>query len=376
MGVQRFHDMDFCRAVFMYCGILFHCGLIYGSGQDWRVLSEQTSGVISLLSNFLHHFRMEAFYLVSGFFFLLIFNKQRPGFVKDRIARAMIPMLVIGLSLNFAMNALSINNQSYQVDWRYFVEGKWLAHLWFLGNLIVYFAIAAPLVKLWQSKSELSSSPSSLLHSAKGLFGCFCGLTLIALAGHYLASAFGFKTVIFINFGYLFYYGPFFLMGLIAFANRDAFYRLIKLSTLPFYLACYTLLQALCLLNPEWSEGVKHLLKQISHFPLMLAAFSFLCFIGQRSSKAIRFFSEASYTIYLFHQPLLIIFYYYLFQHIQLGAVTEYLLLVTLVFAVSSFIHLVIVNRFDSAKLLLNGVLMTKATPPSSSSSTRLAQGQ
>ena len=351
MTNQRFHDMDFCRAVFMYCGILFHCGLIYGAGQDWRVVSDQTSSILSLLSNFLHHFRMEAFYLVSGFFFLLIFEKGRSNFLNERILRALIPMLVVGFTLNFAMNMLS-NNRSYELGLDYFISGKWQAHLWFLGNLIIYFIVAYPLVKKQNSKSKEKIKIN--------LSSAMIMLLLFALVGHLVAKHWSFTTVVFVNFGYLFYYFAFFLMGVFAYQQTDEFYSLIDIKKLPTYLLVYVSLQAIVKLNPGWDGELQHIIKQISHFPLMLAAFSFLCFIGQKQNKYIRFLSDASYTIYLFHQPLLIVLYVFIFAHLQLGAVTEYILLITMVFVISSAIHVYLVQRYDLAKLLLNGVLPSK----------------
>lgn len=351
MNHTRFHDMDFCRAIFMYCGILFHCGLIYGSGQDWRVVSDQTSGLLGLLSNFLHHFRMEAFYLVSGFFYALIFAKGRANFLQERVTRALVPMLVVGFTLNFAMNYLS-DNRHYQFNLDYFISGKWQAHLWFLGNLIVYFVVSIGLIKKLTAL-DLKDKPQTLVRNILVLFA----LALIAQA---VSNALSFTTVLFVNFGYLFYFYAFFVMGLIAFIQREAFYQLVKVKWFLVYLSMYALLQGLCIVFSEWDPMVKAFIKQVSHLPLMLAAFAFLCFVGSRKSKFIRFISDASYTIYLFHQPLLIIFYVYLFAHIQLGAIYEYVLLVTLVLLVSSLIHIYIVERFKLAKFLLNG---TKATP-------------
>lgn len=348
MNKLRFHQLDFCRAVFMYCGLLFHCGLIYGSGHSWRVVSDETVAWLGLLSNFLHHFRMEAFYLVSGFFYLLIMQKQRPGFMQDRVYRALIPMLFIGLTLNIIMNKLSYN---HSFDWGidYILTGKWQAHLWFLGNLIIYFLVAQKL-----SKFLLKLKP------IKHLLGIFIALMMVALIGHFTAVYFGFGTVIFINFGYLFYYFPYFLMGVFAFHSKEAFFKLIELKFLPLYLAIYASAQILTKVNLGLIPEFLAVVKQAAHLPLMLAAFSLLCFIGQKQSSVVRFLSEASYTIYLLHQPLIIILHTYLFAHLQMGAVNEYLLMVIIVFFLSGTFHLLLVDKFPVLKMLFNGAVPAK----------------
>ena len=346
MNKQRFHQLDFCRAVFMYCGLLFHCGLIYGSGHSWRVLSDETVTWLGLLSNFLHHFRMEAFYLVSGFFYLLILQKGREKFLQDRILRALIPMLVVGLTLNVIMNRLSYNhNFNWGLD--YFLSGQWQAHLWFLGNLIVYFVAAKPLGTFLNNNQNSYSKYLPLV---------FFMLMLVALAGHLFAVNYELGTLIFINFGYLFYFFPFFVMGILAFHAKLSFFKFIQIKLFPIYFGIYALIQLLTKMDSGLNADVLAILKQASHFPLMLAAFSFLCFFGNKQSSIVRFLSEASYTIYLLHQPLIIILHTYLFAHIQLGAVNEYFLMITLVFMICGPFHMLLVEKFPILKLLLNGV--------------------
>lgn len=347
MNKDRFHGLDFCRAVLMTLGLFFHCGLIYGSGQDWRVVSDETMSVIKFIANFIHHFRMEAFYLVSGFFYLLILCKGRDSFLKDRLVRALIPMLVIGLTLNVMMNHLS-DNRTYDWGVNYFMNGKWLGHLWFLGNLIVYFMVSIPISKLIAKKAQRLSSAQ--FYIAIG------GLITVALIGNAAAKHFGWSTVLFINLGYLFYFYPFFLMGVLAYAAKKHFYSLISIRKLPFFLAAYAVMQGVAKIDVGLTLAQIDFIKQVSHFPLMVSAFSFLNFIGDRESRVIKLFSDASYTIYLLHQPLIILFYVAFFDSVSLGAMTEYLLLIVSVFAASLLFHLLVVEKSATAKLLLNGV--------------------
>lgn len=331
----------------MTLGLFFHCGLIYGSGQDWRVVSDETMSVIKFIANFIHHFRMEAFYLVSGFFYLLILCKGRDSFLKDRLVRALVPMLVIGLTLNVMMNLLSYN-RTYDWGVDYFINGKWLGHLWFLGNLIVYFMVSIPISKLIAEKTKTLSIAQFYL--------VIFGLISVALIGNAVAKHYEWSTVLFVNFGYLFYFYPFFLMGVVAYAAKNHFYTLISIKKMPFFLAAYAVMQGVAKIDIGLTLAQIDLIKQVSHFPLMVSTFSFLNFIGDRESRAIKLFSDASYTIYLLHQPLIILFYVAFFDSIRLGAMTEYLLLIASVFAASLLFHLLVVEKSATARLLVNGV--------------------
>lgn len=183
---------------------------------------------------------------------------------------------------------------------------------------------------------------------------------MIALVGHFTAVYFNLGTLVFINFGYLFYYFPYFLMGVFAFHSKEAFFKLIELKWLPLYLAIYACAQILTKINMGLNPEFLAVVKQAAHLPLMLAAFSFLCLIGQKQSSVIRFLSEASYTIYLLHQPLIIILHTYLFAHVQMGAVNEYLFMVVIVFFLSGTFHLLLVGKFPVLKMLFNGVIPAK----------------
>jgi len=349
---ERFHQMDFCRAVFMYCGLLFHCGLIYGSGHSWRVESDETIRLFFYLSNFLHHFRMEAFYVVGGFFYLLIYQKHRPNFLLEKLIRAAVPMIVVGVTLNIAMNHLSVN-QNYALNLDYLMTGKWLSHLWFLGNLIVYFVLALPICAYMHQMERFNGRAYFV--------GVLCMLLALAVSGQLMANYLELKSWLFINLNYLVYFFSYFLMGVVAFQYRTLFISMLHIKRLPLFFSCYVILQLATKLYSDMNDTLLEVIKLASHFPLMLAAFSLLCFLGRGESKWVRKFSDASYTIYLLHQPLLIFFYLGIFQWVQLGAVSEYLMLVFLVFGVSFYSHLYLVDNSVSLKFALNGVVPSQA---------------
>lgn len=214
---HRIHGLDFSRAIFMILGIFFHTALIYGESQTWRVTSNEILPIFNHVAEFIRSFRMEAFYIISGFFYLMVFEKGRPGFLKDRVFRALIPMIFCGFLINSAMNYYSYN-YSYNLGWKYFAKGQWMGHLWFLGNLIFYFIISLPLCKHIKLGKNLSRSHLLLL--------VYLIFPLIAWLAMTISKATYSGTVLFLTFKSLLYYYSYFILGLICYRNKEVFISL------------------------------------------------------------------------------------------------------------------------------------------------------
>ncbi|CNC17661.1 glucans biosynthesis protein [Yersinia similis] len=62
---------DAIRAYLMLLGIPFHLSLIYSS-HPWAINSHHPSLVFTLLNDFIHAFRMQVFFVISGYFWLFL----------------------------------------------------------------------------------------------------------------------------------------------------------------------------------------------------------------------------------------------------------------------------------------------------------------
>jgi glucan biosynthesis protein C len=349
---DRLHGLDFCRAVFMLLGLFYHAGLIYGGSDNWRVVSLEHFWLIKNVSEFIHIFRMEAFYVISGFFYLLVFSKGRKGFAKDRISRALIPMLFCGLSINTVMNYYSYN-QSY--DWQsfdYFLEGQWLGHLWFLGDLIIYFFISLPLCRL-----IIASKPIS---KRMFIFLFYFGVPFFAVIGLAIAHFTFYDIFLFVSFGKVFYYYSYFIFGCFCFRNKLVFLSLLnlKVSIISFLFFCF--LFSLIYFHVFELDIVNKVLEHISSGSLVLSIMGGLYVLGYKDSKWIRSFSDSSYTVYILHEPLITLSYVFVFKQVFLGSIREYILMVVGVFFVSYIFHNIFVRNNQFIKLLFNGVLYTR----------------
>ena len=355
---ERIHGLDFSRAILMILGVFFHAGLIFGGGNDWRVTSEQHSPIINGISETLTMFRMEAFYLISGFFYILILNKGKPNFLKDRFCRAFIPMVFCGVTLNTFMNLYSTN---YEFNWglEYIIKGQWMGHLWFLGNLVVYFFLSQPLCNVVARTKPINRV---ILLSLFFVVTPFVSLACLVITKYTYTG-----NILFISFSKLLYYYCYFVLGIICFQNRNIFISILSFRSclaallIVMSVAVLKYISAYYSVNPDVTKAIGY----FASAPLALISLSILVSMGGKGYQWSRKISDASYTIYLLHQPLLIWLYLLLFQDSKLSVWANYLLLVFLVFIFSYLFHILVVNNNKYVKLLMNGNLIKNNTNPS-----------
>ena len=91
---QRRHDLDALRAFAMLLGIVLHASLAY-IGIQWIVSDEQTSPALSVAVSAIHGFRMPLFFLLSGFFTAMLYQRRGPkGLIAHRLKRIALPLAI------------------------------------------------------------------------------------------------------------------------------------------------------------------------------------------------------------------------------------------------------------------------------------------
>ena len=95
----RRHDLDALRAIAMLLGICLHAIAAY-AGILWVVMDSQQDGIFLKTLVFIHGFRMQLFFLVSGFFTALLTSRYGSfGMLANRAARILLPFVVCVLAL-------------------------------------------------------------------------------------------------------------------------------------------------------------------------------------------------------------------------------------------------------------------------------------
>ena len=146
----RIHGLDALRGVLMMLGILLHCALAYMPESPWPFVDWTTSsGELSLITDGVHMFRMPAFFLLSGFFGALLWQRRGPkAMLKNRVARIVLPFAVFVVLLSQVIRfCFTFGNQvveGAQVPIGGALNALWeddflpegTMHLWFLYDQI------------------------------------------------------------------------------------------------------------------------------------------------------------------------------------------------------------------------------------------------
>ena len=152
-STERFHGLDAARAIALFIGI-FHHGIesfISYAKWDWITGDSQSSLLLDILFYASHVFRMQAFFLMAGFFAHLLFSRKGYwGFVTNRTKRLVLPLLLFWPILYVTTFHLWVwgiqylKNTSYTEavaklpDYMVLSKGFPFMHLWFLYFLILF----------------------------------------------------------------------------------------------------------------------------------------------------------------------------------------------------------------------------------------------
>ncbi|MDN0093315.1 glucans biosynthesis protein MdoC [Yersinia rohdei] len=159
---QREYFLDAIRAYLMLLGIPFHLSLIYSSNH-WAVNSEQPSLILTLLNDFIHAFRMQVFFVISGYFSFMLYQRyERQRWLQVRLERVIIPLVAAIPLITLPQFFLLKNYTNKLQDWNSFTIYQkiniaiWevVSHLWFLLTLALLTAICFYLFQKMKNKKQ------------------------------------------------------------------------------------------------------------------------------------------------------------------------------------------------------------------------------
>lgn len=330
---QREYFLDSIRAWLMLLGIPFHISLIYSS-HVWHVNSAESSWWLTLFNDFIHSFRMQVFFVISGYFsYMLFLRYPLKRWWKVRVERVGIPMLTAIPLLTlpqFIMlqyvkgkadtwHTLSLYEKYNTLAW------ELVSHLWFLLVLVVMTTVG-----LWvfsRMRHRLSTQSGTLLADITwgklSVLFLLLGIAYAALRRTLLIVYSPILSDGLFNFVVMqtLFYLPFFVIGALAFVHP----KLKALFTTPSR-GC-TLGAALAfvayLLNQRYGSGDAWMYETESVITMVLGLWmvNVVFALGHRllnfKSARVTYFVNASLFIYLVHHPLTLFFGAYITPHIR-----------------------------------------------------------
>jgi glucan biosynthesis protein C len=378
-----FHDMDAVRAALMLLGLPYHVARCYASNRAYAVVSPDSSLPLTLLSGLLHSFRMEAFFIVAGLFAAMLLSRSGwRAFLTSRALRIGLPMLACLAVLpplgQLVAAALVNAGFASHADAARLLPPAWLwwvMHLWFLGALLLLtlaLAGAAELIDHWPPAARLAGRAGAGLSALAGRRFATGGLLLallVALA--WTAAALLTPVLIAIGLhpsplGHLFdlrqvvRFSPFFLIGTALWWRPDvrAWFNQPEPWSLPLALAGSALV-ILAEYRPALMVPAGVLGAGLAGVFWSQMLISFAVRHLHRPGRRRAWLAEASYTIYLFHLPVVLAL-CLLFVRVPWPPLAEFALITALALAICLGLA-ALVRRSPLLALLFNGRLAPPA---------------
>jgi glucans biosynthesis protein C len=330
-----------CRGLLAFLGIVIHSAQIYAPEQI--TLSNGSSSIVfRYIADVIHAFRMQAFFVLSGCAAHIVFHRNRQRFFINRTMRLLVPFLVTALLLNIPLaqfveailgKPLEGTEHASILNLTYWKSGSWLAHLWFIRDLMVFTALYAILVNLQSIYfvSEAIKNRYSLLSSSGKVICSIAVAIAVALLPAGICSVFpvlngdvfGSGTNILGVYREYLFYGVYFWLGLLIAAVPSCVASLVTVNR-SLLLLCLTV----CIVRGMFAvvdvevETLRHLrhsslfvkvcleiFQQTTVIALMYLTLQIVGMLrSTRLSKTLTEWSQASYTVYLVHSPVVWVF--------------------------------------------------------------------
>lgn len=334
--VQREYFLDSIRAWLMLLGIPFHISLIYSS-HTWHVNSIEPSWWLTLFNDFIHSFRMQVFFVISGYFsYMLFLRYPMKRWWKVRVERVGIPMLTAIPLLTLPQFIMLQYVKGKADNWQNltFYEKYntlvWdlVSHLWFLLVLVVMTTVSLWVfskLRRYLSRHHESHFPGvtwaklSLIFLVLGItYGAIRRILFIVYPPVLSDGLFNFVVM------QTLFYIPFFMLGALAFISPKL--KALFTTPSPWCAVGSTLAFAAYLLNQRYGSGDAWMYETESVITMLLGLWmvNVVFALGHRllnfKSTRVTYFVNASLFIYLVHHPLTLFFGAYITPHIRSNA--------------------------------------------------------
>lgn len=334
---RYFHGLDELRAALMLIGVFWHAAAVLSPFAAFVYASPYHQSMALYASIYPEHlFRMEAFFMVSGFLAqMTLTRKDKQVFWRARLKRVLVPLLLGCLGVNFVLQVFGSIFMDYQ--WAHYDLWRWVMHGWFLICLMVFATIDMLL-------------PRGVF-ARMGLLPCLLVVTIGWLGyaaliywngeswnlGGDISTLYNF----FVLHGVQYY--PFYFAGSLLYFHQDILDKISHRALWGLALLALTT-TALTYVNglhfyepfPPDTEGMilQRLNQMVSSGAIAFLLFWYFYHVQREANRVVRYLINSAIVIYLVHHPLVIMLGWML-DDPGLSNSQYYLLLLTLTFVFS-----------------------------------------
>ena len=355
MDERRYYGLDALRGGMMMLGIVLHAAMFYLVQPPTPIPTDpNTSYVFDAAFYFIHSFRMQAFFLIAGFFTALLVAKRGVrATYKDRIYRILVPLIVASVTIlpitalfmvNFFLSARfgthhlipdlnAMRTLIAELTAKGVAVGEpSLGHLWFLEYLCIFYLLIPLCRRVLKLSLRFEDRIKRWLESPLALlvFSLCTSALLWPFPGGVLVLE---NTLLVPHVPSLIYFGWFFTLGYLIHHYRDFLAVMARsvaiwaaLALLSFVLARYT---SLLDLRTGGADETLHLLALLANGFCTWVLIYF--FVGgavrffDRDTPWIQYISQSAYWVFLVHLPLVALAGWWLVQF-DIPAMLKFLL--------------------------------------------------
>ncbi|ERH67269.1 MULTISPECIES: glucans biosynthesis protein MdoC [Pantoea] len=327
---EREYFLDSIRAYLMLLGVPFHVSLIY-STQRWSVNSQDASLWLTVLNDFIHAFRMQVFFVISGYFSYMLYLRYQPNrWLKVRLERVGIPLLTAVPLITLPQFFMLKNLTSKVGDWANFsLYDKYnalmwdlISHLWFLLVLVILTAFGMLSFRWLRDQQrridyqQVGWGKLTLALLAYALVWCAFRRLIFHFAPALLMDGL-FSIAVMQSLFFL----PFFMLGALSWKHQALKALFVRFNPVMCFGAIAVFIAYS--LNQRYSSGegwlyeLDAIISTLMGLCMLNVCFSFGHKLLNSHSPRIMYLVNASLFIYLVHHPLTILYGIYVTPHIS-----------------------------------------------------------
>ena len=293
----RFHELDALRATAMLLGIVLHA-FLFLIPQAWPIQHPDPPAFLYWTAlNAIHGFRMPVFFLLSGFFTAMLWERRGLRQLTLHRAKRIALPLALGCITVIPVNVWAFTEGRFAIAYWPFYWLHGFHHLWFLWMLLwlcaVFLVLARLGVKfsrpmLWWLLVPLTLAPQMLMQEQ--------------IVGPDTSDGIVTNPLV------LGYYACFFFFGAFFFRRRFVMGHWWAFLLLPGLLLAFPIAFMLLLASEEaaWALPVSEVLQVVYAWLMCFGLIGLFRVIASRERPWVRYVSDSSYWLYLWHLPLIV----------------------------------------------------------------------
>ncbi|TGL33533.1 acyltransferase family protein [Leptospira perdikensis] len=358
--------LDNLRSFALLLGIVFHAAIVYASDIKYAIQDQNRSEILSYFCYWIHSYRMPMFYMISGFFSAMVWEKKgRNFYLEARFKRVLVPTILGLLFLAPIQYYLTEKMRTPEIQilpfLKYFFtkENFQHSHIWFLVDLFCFSILYSLVPKSFFSSKFWDKIPKGIYRNLILVSFCF----LVVLFSHtQISKGESYYGIFKLTFVFQFSY---FLSGVFCYHWKNILIpndpsQIKTLAVFIWALFIYLVFKDMEIEDPLWIyfQYVNVWVRAFHIFLWVLSPFlwthfliSVFQYLGNKEGKLGSYLIEASLPIYLVHHPISLIYAYWV-RDMEWGVWVKFISHTLVVLGLSFFLYEFLIRKIKPLRFL------------------------